>query len=648
MSDAIHTIAPPPLEWSIADALETYSVPHWGKGYFSINDGGNLVVHPTRDPAAGIDLKQLVDSLGVRGLHTPVLLRFPDILRERIRDISESFQKAIEENEYQGDYSCVFPIKVNQQRHIVEEIATIGAEYGFGLEAGSKPELLAVLAMTHIKDVPIVCNGFKDDEFIEMVILAQKIGKTIIPVVEKYNELKLIVKHAEAHGVRPKIGIRVKLSSRGAGKWEASSGARSKFGLFVTEVLEALEYLRSRDMGDCLNLLHFHLGSQITDIRSVKSAVTELARVYTEMRLAGAGLTYLDIGGGLGVDYDGSQTASDSSMNYTLDEYAADVVYRIKTVCDEADVPHPTIISESGRALVAYSSALVFDVIGATGLGRYKMPANLPSMDDDREWAQPLIALADCMGEVTPRRAVEAYHDAVQAYEEALALFGLGHLSLSDRGLAEQMFWRICNHIHQLTQDMERIPEELEDLPRMLSDIYFCNFSLFQSMPDSWAIDQVFPIMPIHRLHERPTRQAILADMTCDSDGKISSFTDLDINKATLELHELDSEPYYVGAFLVGAYQETLGDLHNLFGDTHAVHVAIDEDGEVEINHVVKGDTVRKVLGYVQYNPDELYDQVRKTVERAVKQKQISLSESAQMLGFYENGLEGYTYFEGQ
>jgi len=635
--------ADPTRPWSIDDALDLYNVREWGKGYFGINEDGHVTVHPDKQPARAIDIKELINDLTVRGIHTPVLLRFTDILGHRVSEIAAAFKQAIRENQYEGDYRCVYPIKVNQQRRVVEEICDFGADHGFGLEAGSKPELLTVLAVVGDRDVPIVCNGFKDDEFIEMVILAQKLGKKVIPVVEKFSELKLIIKHADAHGVRPSIGIRVKLSARGAGRWETSGGARSKFGLFVSEVVDALDYLREHDMTDCLHLLHFHLGSQINNIRNVKDAVNELARVYVQMKQYGAGLKYIDVGGGLGVDYDGSQTAYDSSMNYTLAEYASDVVYRIKAVCDEAEVEHPTIISESGRAMVAYHSVLIFDVLGVSGLERFDGPETPPDSDDD---PQPLTDLHEAHKGLTKRNLIESYHDAMQAYDQALSLFNLGHLTLKQRAYAEKTFWAVCAKIARLVKNVARVPEELQGLSDVLSDTYFCNVSIFQSLPDSWAIDQLFPIMPIHRLTERPKAHGTLADITCDSDGKIDKFPDIRDDKSALELHEYDGSPYYIGAFLVGAYQEILGDMHNLLGDTHVVHVTLDEDDEVSIDKVLPGDMVRDVLNYVGFSAKDLAEQMRQDVEKAVKRKRLTARESALFMRFYEAGLDGYTYLE--
>jgi arginine decarboxylase len=628
-------------KWKIQDAVETYGIRHWGKGYFGINQLGHVTVHPNKRPEQAIDLKELIDQLQARGIQLPILLRFTDILRHRVGEIHDAFQAAIKEFDFQGGYCCVYPIKVNQQRHVVEEILDFGRPFNFGLEAGSKPELLAVLAQTNGQPTPIICNGFKDDEFIKMTILARKIGKEIIPVVEKFTELEAIVRYAQELNVRPALGVRVKLASRGTGRWRSSAGFRSKFGLTLAEILEAIDYLKQRDLADCLQLVHFHLGSQITNIRSIKGALTEAARVYVELARVGAGVKYLDVGGGLGIDYDGSQTDFESSVNYTLQEYANDVVFRIKSVCDEAGVPHPTIVSESGRAVVAYHSLLVFDVLGVSTFDRYQVPPAIPA-----DAPQPITDLYAIYRDLSTKNFLESYHDAVQSVDEALNLFNLGYLTVELRAVSEQLFWAVCVKLRKIIRELDYVPEELQGLEAMLSDTYFCNFSIFQSMPDSWAVKQLFPIMPIHRLREPPVRRGVLGDITCDSDGKIDHFIDLRDVRNTLELHPFDGQPYYLGAFLLGAYQEILGDLHNLFGDTNAVHVSLDEDGVINLDAVIKGDTVREVLHYVQYSADELVAQMRKDVERAVRAGKISLDESRQLLRFYESGLEGYTYLE--
>jgi arginine decarboxylase len=632
----------PADRWSTTEAGELYDVASWGKGYFSVGANGHMWVHPGKDPLRSIDLKELVDTLVLRGINLPILIRFGEILKHRLGDIHMAFQGAIAEHGYQGTYSCVFPIKVNQQRQVVEEVLEYGREYKFGLEAGSKPELLAVVAIAD-NETPIICNGFKDDEYIEMVTMARKIGRQIIPVVEKYTELDLIIKHAEKAGIKPSIGIRVKLASRGSGRWKSSGGYRSKFGLTVTEALRALEYLKSIGMEDCLHLLHFHLGSQITNIRQIKAAVIEAARVYVEMKRLGAGLKIMDVGGGLGIDYDGSQTDFESSVNYTLQEYANDVVYHIQNVCDEAEVPHPNIITESGRAVAAYHSALVFDVLGVSGFGEQEGFQELP---DDVE--QPLIDLHQTYRSLSTKNMLESFHDAQQSLDSALNLFSLGYLPLQQRSMAENLYWAICRRILRMARELDYFPEDLEGLESMLSDTYFCNFSLFQSMPDSWAVKQLFPVMPIHRLEEQPTRYGVLGDISCDSDGKIDRFIDRRDVKNTLPLHTFTGDSYYLGAFLLGAYQEILGDLHNLFGDTNAVHVTLSESGEIILDHVIAGDTVREVLDYVQFSSKMLLEQFRRAVETAVREGKLSYEESGRLLRFYEDGLGGYTYLEGE
>lgn len=640
----------PATGWSPTDAVGLYGLDSWGAGYVAVNDAGHLMVLPRRDGTAPIDLHALVNGLAERGVDTPVLLRFSDIVRDRLTVIREAFDHAIAQEEYRGDYACVYPIKVNQQRHVLEEVRDIGAELGFGLEVGSKPELLAVLGMTaDHPDMPIVCNGFKDDEYIETVVLATKLGRTIYTVVEKSSELGLLISHAERYGVKPKIGIRAKLSAPGAGRWESSGGSRSKFGLFISEILAAVEELRGRGLLDCLNMLHFHLGSQICDIRNVKNAVTELAHIYAELHRLGAAMTTIDIGGGLGVDYDGSRSAGESSMNYTVDEYAADVVYRIKSVCDEADVPHPRIISESGRAMVAYASVLVFDVVGSARFEDLDPPDELDAIaaTSDDEVPQPVVDLFAAWESTTTRPVLEVYHDAIQARDEIVSLFSLGYLSLPMRGIAERLFWSIGHALLQRIAAMPDPPDELLALPEILADHYFCNFSIFQSMPDAWAVDQLFPICPVARLDERPTRRAVLADITCDSDGRIDRFVGPEEPERTLPLHELhEGQPYRLAAFLVGAYQEILGDLHNLLGDTNAVHVGLGPDGMPVIEEVIRGDTVRDVLGYVQIDHRELRRQMRRDAERAVHAGTLTPAESGALMRFYEHGLDGYTYLE--
>jgi len=626
--------------WSTADAADLFEVARWGNGYFSVGPNGHLLVHPDKDPTKSIDLKQLVDRLQVRGIDLPILLRFTEILQHRLGELHGVFATAMKDSGYRGEYCCVYPVKVNQQRQVVEEVLRFGKPYHFGLEAGSKPELLAVIALAD-NETPIICNGFKDAEFIETAMLAQKIGRQIIPVVERFSELHLVLEYAEKLGVRPRIGMRVKLATRGSGRWQSSGGFRSKFGLTASELIKGLDLLASRGMEDCLQLLHFHQGSQITNIRHIKAALNEASRIYTELVKRGAGLRYLDVGGGLGVDYDGSQTNFESSVNYSLQEYANDVVYHVQNACDEAGVPHPTIISESGRAIVAYHSMLIFGVLGVSeqgGMGEVQEPAA------DAE--QPLHDLWESYQNINIRNLLESYHDAQQSLDTAMNLFASGYLPLDQRSAVENIYWAICRRICKLTKSLDYVPEELEGLEAALSDTYFCNFSLFQSIPDSWAIKQLFPVMPIHRLNERPSRAAVLGDVTCDSDGKIDQFIDRRDVKRTLPLHTWQSEPYYLGAFLIGAYQEILGDLHNLFGDTNAVHVSTDERGEVVVDAVIKGDTVREVLDYVEFDSNQLVQRLRDSIEQAVREGRICDSQAGRFLKFYEEGLGGYTYLE--
>jgi arginine decarboxylase len=635
--------------WKIDDSLELYGVNAWGSGYFGINESGHVVVRPDQTEGREIDLHEVVTGLAARDLGTPVVVRFSDILRHRLTRLRDAFATAIAENEYRGSYCAVFPIKVNQQRLVVEEIYGYGREFGFGLEVGSKPELLAVMALTEGESERlIICNGFKDDSYIEAVILAAKLGRRIVPVVENFSELDLILKHAQKWNVRPAIGVRVKLASEGAGRWRESAGEKSKFGLFVTEILELFAVLRERGMEDCLQLVHCHPGSQLQDIRRVKDAVTELAHVYAELKQMGAGLQYIDIGGGLGVDYDGSRTNYESSMNYTLAEYASDVVYRIASVCNARGIEHPVIVSESGRAIAAHHSLLVCDVLGSSQLDRFRVSeADAQQVRGAREMPQPVRDLLDAYHSVSERRLVECYHDALQARDQALQMFSVGYLSLAARGLVERLYWATCARIRDLCRRLPAVPEELEGLETVLSDIYFCNLSIFQSLPDSWAIDQLFPIMPLHRLDERPARIAVLADITCDSDGKIDHFVSLRETKRALELHDLrENEPYYLAVFLVGAYQETLGDLHNLFGDTHVVHIKLHDEGGWWIEETVKGDSAAEVLRYMQYDVERLVPQFARDCERAVREGRISLAEAQALRRFYEAELVGYTYLE--
>ena len=641
--------------WKPADAAELYQVDQWSDGYFAVNTSGHVSVRPHATTRPEIDLLEVVEGLAERGLDSPVLLRFSDILVHRLRRLHDAFGAAIRENDYHGRYIAVYPIKVNQQRPVVEEVHRHGQELDFGLEVGSKPELLAVMAMTAGDRTPrlIVCNGFKDSAYIEATVLASKLGRFIIPVVENLAEMRLLLEQADAYGVRPRVGVRLKLASRGAGRWGASAGDRSKFGLHASELLEAFRLLRDRSMEDCLQLVHCHAGSQLQDIGAIKDAVGELAHVYAELGRMGAnGLRYIDVGGGLGVDYDGSRTDQPSSMNYTIEEYASEVVYRIASVCEDKGIEHPTIVSESGRAMAAYQSVLVFNVVGTVRVDRPSeeaLPGSVEEVMDagDGELAPPVRDLVEAYEGAKSGSFLESFHDALQARGQVIELFNLGYLSLEERGLAEQLFWATCALINQWCRELEddEIAAELEVLEELLSDTFFCNFSIFQSLPDSWAIGQVFPIMPIHRLNEPPTRRGILADLTCDSDGRVDRFADVNGERRTLDLHEpRKDEPYYLAAFLVGAYQETLGDLHNLFGDTHVVHLRLHEAGGWWIEEVVRGDTAREVLSYVQYDVGRMLPALRGDCEQAVRDRQLTVAESRALLNFYETELDSYTY----
>jgi arginine decarboxylase len=627
--------------WTPADSLDLYNIRGWGNNYFSVDGHGHMVVHPGGHGSPAIDLKELVDEVRERGIGLPLLIRFSEIIKARVVELNEAFGRAISEYGYQGAYRGVYPIKVNQDRYLVERLVGYGRPYHFGLEAGSKPELLAVMAMLEDEEAIIICNGYKDEEYIETALLASKLGRHVILVVEKPSELPLIRQMSLKMGVRPRLGVRSRLSARGSGHWEASGGDRSKFGLTGRDLLDAVVYMKENDLLDTFELLHFHLGSQISSIRAVKDGLREASQVYVNLVKMGAPLGYLDVGGGLGVDYDGSQTNFTSSLNYTLQEYANDIVFGVMEVCDSRGVPHPTIVSESGRATVAHHAVLVIDVLGVAEFAVGKLPRKPPAGAE-----LSLRNMFETYREVSRKNLLESYHDAISYRDECLSLFNLGHLSLEDRGLAEDLFWATCQKILRITRTLPQVPEDLEGLERTLADTYFCNFSVFQSLPDSWAIDQLFPIVPIHRLDEEPSNRAVLADITCDSDGKIDHFIDRRDVKDVLELHPYTGEPYYLGAFLVGAYQEILGDLHNLFGDTNTVHVSLDEEDDYRIEGVISGDTVTDVLRYVRYNREDLVAKVRQATEAALKAKRMTFEESKTLLRRYEEGLAGYTYLE--
>jgi arginine decarboxylase len=628
-------------KWRIEDSSELYNIQGWGVNYFSINDKGNVTVSPRKD-GFEIDLRGLVDELILRDVSAPMLIRFPDILDNRIEKMAKCFEVAAEAYKYKAQNFIVYPIKVNQMRPVVEEIVRHGKKFNIGLEAGSKPELHAVIGINADSDSLIICNGYKDEDYIELALLAQKMGKRIYLVVEKLNELKLIATVARRLKIKPNMGIRIKLASTGSGKWEDSGGDVSKFGLTSSEVLEAMDFLEKNKMKDCLHLVHFHIGSQVTKIRRIKTALREASQFYVQLYKNGYHIDFVDIGGGLGVDYDGTRSAnSESSVNYSLQEYVNDSIYTMVDASDKNGIPHPNIITESGRSLTAHHSVLVFEVLETTTLPEWSNEATPgPS---DHELVQELYSSWDRLNQ---SGMLETWHDAEQIREEALDRFSLGLLDLKTRAQIERLFWSIARELYQMTNETKHIPEELRHLPKILSDKYFCNFSLFQSMPDSWAIDQIFPIVPLQRLDEKPIRAATLQDITCDSDGKIDNFISTRNFSYYLPVHPIkQKEPYYLGVFLVGAYQEILGDLHNLFGDTNAVHVSVTDNG-YEIDQIIDGETVAEVLDYVQYNAKKLVRTVETWVTSAVKSEIITAEEGKEFLSTYRSGLYGYTYLE--
>lgn len=632
--------------WTVSDATKLYRVNRWGQGYFAVNNDGHVAVQPNQNPVRQIDLKKLVDQLQLRDLNPPLLIRLTDILKHRIQSLHTAFHTATTRHNYRGGYRCVYPIKVNQQQHVVADIRRFSQPLGFGIEVGSKPELLAVMSLIDDETTPIICNGFKDKSYIEAVILAHKVGKHVIPVVEQYSELALIIRFAKQHGVRPPIGIRMKLATQGCGRWEASGGMRSKFGLFTTELLAAVEVLRKEDMLDCFNLLHGHLGSQIPDVGNLNRAVTELARTYVQLDKLGVGLHSIDVGGGLGVDYDGSKSDFESSVNYSLDDYANSVVMQISQVCDEMGVEHPQIINESGRAIVAYHSVLIFNVIDCDKSPSSDSPVEERNIETT-SLPTPIQKLCHINGKLNSQNLRHCMDDAQVAWDETLRLFSCGDCSLANRSLAEKVFYKISRRTQEHLLQKQNPALDLTDLQATLARTYYANFSVFQSLPDNWAIGQLFPIMPIHRLNERPTCRGTLVDITCDSDGAIDRFIDQQRTKPVLELHDFQvrkDHGYYLGAFLIGAYQEILGDMHNLFGNTHAVHVSLDDNDQVQINKVIKGDTVSEVLHNVQYNADELMCSMQRCVDRALAANKITIEEGSLLIRLYKMGLEGYTY----
>lgn len=628
-------------KWTIDDSKELYNINGWGTSYFGISDQGNVYVSPCKD-GTQIDLREVMDELALRDVTPPVLLRFPDILDNRIEKTSSCFEKAKTEYDYKGENFVIYPIKVNQMQPVVEEIISHGKKFNLGLEAGSKPELHAVIAVQCQSDSLIVCNGYKDENYIELALLAQKMGKRIFIVVEKLNELDIIASVAKRLKVRPNIGIRIKLASSGSGKWAESGGDMSKFGLTSAELLTALQKIDEMGLHDCLRLIHFHIGSQITKIRRIQTALREAAQFYINLHKMGYNVDFVDCGGGLGVDYDGTRSSSsESSVNYSIQEYVNDCVYTFVDAANKNGIAHPNLITESGRSLSAHHSVLVIDVLETASLP--EMPEEFEAKESDHQLVKDLYEIWD---NLNPRNILEDWHDAEQIRDEALELFAHGIVDLKTRAEVEAMYWSVCHEINALAKRMKHIPEELRGLDKLLADKYFCNFSLFQSLPDSWAIDQLFPIMPIQRLGERPTRNATIQDITCDSDGKISNFVNDGHITSVLPLHTLKrNEPYYLGVFLVGAYQEILGDMHNLFGDTSAAHISV-KDGKYNIDQIFDGETVEEVLDYVQYNPKKLVRQLEQWVTKSVKEGKISLNEGKEFLATYRSGLYGYTYLQ--
>ncbi len=628
----------PPATWTVRDSEALYRMEGWGEPYFSINQAGHVTVSPHGDRGGCVDLYELVQDLQRRGLRLPLLIRFSDILADRIERLNACFARAIARYNYAGVYRGVYPVKVNQQRHLVEEVVKYGQPYQFGLEAGSKPELLIALSLLRTPGALLICNGYKDAEFIETALLSRRLGQNPIIVIEQLAEVELVLAAARKLGIGPVVGVRAKLNAKASGHWEDSAGERAKFGLRLWEILAVWERLQAAGMGEALQLLHFHIGSQVSSISAIKEAIREAAQIYTELVRLGAPMGYLDVGGGLAVDYDGSKTNFAASKNYSMQNYAYDVVAGIKDACTQKGVPVPTIVSESGRAIASHQSVLVFEVLGSGETTRGPLPP--PAAEDPL----PIVNLYETLANLSPETYQECYHDAEQFREEAIAAFGLGYLSLPQRVKAERLYWECCDRILAIARQQDYVPDDLEDLEKTATVPYYGNFSVFQSLPDSWAIDQLFPMMPIHRLDEEPTVRATLADLTCDSDGRIDRFIDLRDVKPYLELHPLrPSEPYYIGVFLNGAYQEILGDLHNLFGDTDAVHIQVQPDG-YRVEHAIAGDAMADVLRYVQYDRQAMVESIRRATEQALQHKHMTIEEARRLVETYERCLSGYTY----
>jgi arginine decarboxylase len=634
--------SPPPQPsqpaWTVEDSETLYRIQDWGVPYFSINAAGHVTVSPKGDRGGSLDLYELVAALKRRNINLPLLIRFPDILEDRIERLNACFAKAITRYNYPGSYRGVYPVKCNQERHLIEDIVQFGKPYKFGLEAGSKPELLIALALLKTPEALLVCNGYKDREYIETAILAQRLGHRSIIVMEQPEEVNLVIEASQKLGIQPIVGVRAKLSTKGMGRWCGTTGDRAKFGLRIPEIIQAVQQLENAGLLDCLQLLHFHIGSQISSISVIKDAIREASQIYVELAQLGANMQYLDVGGGLGIDYDGSKSKAQASMNYDMQNYANDIVAEVKEACEERQLQVPTLISESGRAIASHQSVLIFNVLGTSETSS----TQLPTIQEEDHLI--LRNLSETYQSITEKNYQEAYHDAIQFKEEAISLFNFGYLSLRDRAKAEELYWACCGTIQKILSKAEQVPEDFADLERILASIYYVNLSVFKSVPDNWAIDQLFPILPIHRLNEEPTQRATLADLTCDSDGKIEKFIDRGTVKNILELHPLQPDkPYYLGMFLAGAYQEIMGNLHNLFGDTNVVHIKLTPQG-YQVEEVVKGDTMTEVLGYVQYDAEDLVEHIRCQTELALQQEKMTIEESQLLLQNYEKSLSRYTY----
>jgi arginine decarboxylase len=628
------------MAWTIEDSAELYGIPFWGKGLFEVNKAGHLVMTPAGEERGKVDLHNVVTELTERGVELPVLLRLPQVVEGRLDLMWSVFGKAIEEHRYRGRYRGVYPIKVNQQRQVVEDLLRVGRRHHVGLEAGSKPELLVAMAMMDDPEGLIICNGYKDRRYIETALMASTLGRETVIVVEKLSEVDAIMAVADRLKITPKIGVRAKLSSPGKGRWHASAGDRAKFGLSALGIVELVEKLRAMDRLDCLSLLHFHIGSQVTSIRTFKRALREATRLYVELVSMGAPMGMMDVGGGIGVDYDGSRTTFESSRNYTEEEYAADVVMQVAAACDGAKIPHPDIVTESGRATVAHCSVLLFDVLGVETL-----PTDGEPRAVDANSPELLVEMRDVYDGLTSRNYQEAWHDAQDARIRAKQSFEVGVLSLVELAEVDRLFWQILGRLRHIVREQSYVPDELNSLEPALADTYYANFSVFQSAPDAWAIDQLFPIVPIHRLGEEPVRRGIIADLTCDSDGKIARFVDRRDVKKVLELHPLKpGKPYVLAMALVGAYQEILGDMHNLFGDTNAVHLSVGDDGHVNFDLVIEGETVEDVTGFVQYDRKDLVHRVRRATEVAIDEGRLTAAAAKRILTLYRESLDGYTY----